>query len=104
MQSFMAMEVVAFNNSDTSNAYVATSQIYLQGSDFDIDKASLLGSIIRNGKYGEFTACSNYPKCKYIKQEEKQITEICNCPKWGVTCKNAGKSTNNRHYEQHLQI
>jgi hypothetical protein len=41
MQSFMAMEVVAFNNSDTSNAYVATSQIYLQGSDFDIDAVSL---------------------------------------------------------------
>ena len=41
MQSFMAMKVVAFNNSDTSNAYVATSQIYLQGSDFDIDAVSL---------------------------------------------------------------
>ena len=37
--------------------------------------------VIRKGKYGEFTACSNYPKCKYIKQEERQITEICDCPK-----------------------
>ena len=37
--------------------------------------------VIRKGKYGEFTACSNYPTCKYIKKEEKIITTICDCPK-----------------------
>lgn len=37
----------------------------------------------RNGKYGEFTACSNYPECKYIKKEEKKIIEICTCIKCG---------------------
>jgi len=37
--------------------------------------------VLRKGKYGEFTACSNYPKCKYIKQEEKEIVEVCDCPK-----------------------
>ena len=37
--------------------------------------------VIRRGKYGEFTACSNYPKCKYIKADEKKTVEICNCPK-----------------------
>ena len=36
--------------------------------------------VIRKGKYGEFTACSNYPECKYIKQEEKEETVICDCP------------------------
>jgi len=36
--------------------------------------------VIRKSKYGEFTACSNYPKCKYIKNEPKQIVEICDCP------------------------
>ena len=36
--------------------------------------------VIRKGKYGSFTACSNYPKCKYIKSEEKEVKEICNCP------------------------
>ena len=36
--------------------------------------------VIRKGKYGKFTACSNYPECKYIKQEEKEIKEICDCP------------------------
>ena len=39
--------------------------------------------VVRKGKYGEFTACSNYPECKYIKKEEKKITEICDCPKCG---------------------
>lgn len=37
--------------------------------------------VIKNGRFGEFTACSNYPSCKYIKKEEKTIKEICNCPK-----------------------
>lgn len=37
--------------------------------------------VIRKGKYGEFTACSNYPECKYIKKEEKKIITICKCPK-----------------------
>ena len=40
--------------------------------------------VIRNGKYGEFTACSNYPTCKYIKKEEKEekvVVEVCDCIK-----------------------
>ncbi len=37
--------------------------------------------VIRTGKYGKFIACSGYPECKYIKKEEKQIIEICACPK-----------------------
>ena len=37
--------------------------------------------VIRKGKYGEFVACSNYPNCKYIKKEQKEINEICKCPK-----------------------
>ena len=37
--------------------------------------------VIRKGKYGQFTACSNYPTCKYIKKENKQTENICKCPK-----------------------
>ena len=37
--------------------------------------------VIRKGKYGLFTACSNYPTCKYIKTEKKEVVEICDCPK-----------------------
>lgn len=37
--------------------------------------------VVRNGKYGPFVACSNYPECKYIKP--KVESEICACPKCG---------------------
>ena len=38
--------------------------------------------VIKQSKYGKFTACSNYPECKYIKQndEKKEVKEIMNCP------------------------
>jgi len=39
--------------------------------------------VIRKGRYGEFTACSNYPTCKYIKREEKEVKVLCKCPKCG---------------------
>ena len=38
--------------------------------------------VIKKSKYGEFVACSNYPECKYIKQDEKEKPrEIMPCPK-----------------------
>ena len=40
--------------------------------------------VVRTGKYGKFVSCSNYPKCKYIKKEEKKpATEVCECIKCG---------------------
>ena len=36
--------------------------------------------VIRKGKYGQFVACSNFPECKYIKQEPKEEIVICDCP------------------------
>ena len=36
--------------------------------------------VIRKGKYGSFIACSNFPECKYIKQEKKEEQIICDCP------------------------
>jgi DNA topoisomerase-1 len=33
--------------------------------------------VVKHGRYGEFTACSNYPDCKYIKQKEVGVA----CPK-----------------------
>jgi len=33
--------------------------------------------VIKHGRYGEFTACSNYPDCKHIKQKEVGVA----CPK-----------------------
>ena len=39
--------------------------------------------VIRKGKYGEFTACSNYPNCKFIKSEPREVIEVCDCPNCG---------------------
>ena len=40
--------------------------------------------VVRIGKYGKFVSCSNYPKCKYIKKEEKKpLAEVCTCIKCG---------------------
>lgn len=41
----------------------------------------------RNGKYGEFIACSGYPKCKYIKPTEQDSQEA---QEYGV-CEKCGK-------------
>ena len=38
--------------------------------------------VIKQSKYGKFTACSNYPECKYIKPKEdtKEEIVIMDCP------------------------
>lgn len=39
--------------------------------------------VVRKGKYGSFVACSNYPECKYIKSEPREVVEVCDCPNCG---------------------
>lgn len=40
--------------------------------------------VIRKGRYGDFVACSNYPTCKYVKNEDKVNEETGEmCPKCG---------------------
>jgi DNA topoisomerase-1 len=29
--------------------------------------------VLKQGRYGEFTACSNYPDCKYVKQKSTGV-------------------------------
>ena len=36
--------------------------------------------VIKKSRYGEFIACSNYPECKYIKNDKKEV-EVMDCPK-----------------------
>lgn len=42
--------------------------------------------VLRNGRYGEFIACSNYPTCKYIKADSKDEAQISGekCEKCGA--------------------
>jgi len=47
-QSFMAMEIEAYDNPDINSAYVSTYQFFLQGSDLDIDAVSLQTFTLNN--------------------------------------------------------
>ena len=49
-QSFMAMKIAGFDSNTTNSIFVSRMQLFLQGSDFDIDKANLLGLKFNNGK------------------------------------------------------
>ena len=48
MQSFMPMKIVAFDNPNINTAFVSTAQIWLQGSDYDIDAVSIAAYDIDN--------------------------------------------------------
>ncbi len=39
--------------------------------------------LIRNGRYGQFLACSNFPKCKNTKPIEGQVKKVGKCPECG---------------------
>ncbi len=60
--------------------------------------------VIRLGKYGEFTSCSNYPTCKFIKKEEIEDSDtgvLCpTCGKYNLFSKVAktGKNKGNTYY------
>jgi len=61
MQSFMPMKNVAYLNTDSNDAYVSVWQIWIQGSDFDIDKAYIMGyGFDNNAQYENWSELSNY--------------------------------------------
>lgn len=52
LQSFMAMKIVGWTENTNNVAYVSHWQLFLQGSDLDIDKANIMGqSYDDNGVY-----------------------------------------------------
>lgn len=62
------------------------------------EKCPLCGAdlVVRNGKFGKFVACSNYPTCKYIKQDEDVDTGIIcpNCHEGHIVKKIVSKGRN----------
>ena len=61
MQSYMNMRIVGFIDAPTNIVYVPAMQLYLQGSDFDIDKAYILGAGISDqGTYYDWSPLFNY--------------------------------------------
>ena len=72
MQSFMPMKIVAFIESDVNTAYVSTDQIWLQGSDYDIDAVSLaMFAINRMGKYQKWSPYMNLDSIELLLESEK---------------------------------
>jgi DNA topoisomerase-1 len=54
----------------------------------DIESKSGGGELMeREGRFGKFIACSNYPKCKYIEQDEEERKKKST----GVTCNKCSK-------------
>jgi DNA topoisomerase-1 len=47
------------------------------------EKCPTCGSnlVLKHGRYGQFTACSNYPKCRYVKRQTLGIA----CPEKGCS-------------------
>lgn len=45
--------------------------------------------VVRKGKFGEFTACSNYPDCTYVKNDKKEEQEL---KETGETCPECGSN------------
>ena len=72
MQSFMPMKIAGFDNSDRNTAYVSTAQIWLQGSDYDIDAVTLTNfSFDRNGKYVTWSPLANISSFEALKASDK---------------------------------
>ena len=59
--SFMPMVIVDFDTEDVNSAYVSTSQIWLQGSDYDVDAVSLASySLNRSGILEHWSRYANF--------------------------------------------
>lgn len=72
MQSFMPMKNIAYMNTTTNDSYVSITQVFLQGSDFDIDKAYTLGSgFTSNGRLDLWTNLSEYSSIEQLNELEK---------------------------------
>ena len=71
LQSFMEMKNVAYFDTEANDAYVSLWQIWLQGSDFDIDKAYIIGYGF--DKHAQFELTSN--AFNYSSKEQLDILE-----------------------------
>lgn len=71
-QSFMGQKVIAFTSSDINSAYVSTFQLFIQGSDLDIDTVNLIAaSISKRGKYVLWSPYASLQSMEMIKESEQ---------------------------------
>lgn len=70
MQSFQALELIGFSDSDKNEVYVPRVQTWLQGSDYDIDKLYILSyNLAKNGVLPTFSALQ-------YEQQLKDLTSV----------------------------
>lgn len=75
LQSFMAMQNVAFTNDESNNMFVSIWQLVLQGSDFDIDKAfNIMYDIDDNGIYKAWSPLFDYSSPEALTLSEQLPT------------------------------
>lgn len=71
LQSFMQMHCVGFTGTANNQCFVSHWQTWLQGSDYDIDKAYIMGlSFDGNGRYVGWSNLFNYSNLKSIVASE----------------------------------
>ena len=71
LQSFMKMKCVGFTGSDKNVCYVSHWQTWLQGSDYDIDKAYIMGhNFDENGLYIGWSNLFDYSTLGSLKASE----------------------------------
>lgn len=72
LQSFMQMENVAYTGNTLNKAYVSVWQLWLQGSDLDIDKAYIMGfSFDKGGKFIGWSNLFDYSSFATLQQSLK---------------------------------
>lgn len=71
LQSFMSMKIVAYTDDESNNAFVSIWQPYLQGSDFDIDKAyNLMYSFSNSGLYEHWSPLFDFSSYESLQASE----------------------------------
>ena len=71
LQSFMQMKNVGFTGTSTGQCFVSHWQTWLQGSDYDIDKAYVMGlSFDGNGKYVGWSSLFDHSTLETIQESE----------------------------------
>lgn len=95
MQSFMTMKVEGFTNIGVNDCYISDMQVWLQGSDFDVDKVTLMGlSFTRSG---QLKTWSKY--IRYQTEKEYEITSKIKFPTGLKTKVVDSNSTQHHKYE-----
>lgn len=61
LQSFMEMQVAAFNEDESNDTFVSRWQLWLQGSDLDIDKVYMMGYDVNSAGFVQhWSSIANY--------------------------------------------